>query len=155
MQADDGRVVSNFIVQALKGEPLTVYGDGRQTRSFCYIDDLIDGLVQLMGAPAELAGPINLGNPDEVTVLELATRISRLVGGDVGIVFQALPTDDPRRRRPDITRAREQLGWRPVIPLGKGLRKTIAEFRTRLGDPQTEPLTKEWEPEATFSRAVA
>jgi UDP-glucuronate decarboxylase len=134
MQADDGRVVSNFVVQALKGEPLTVYGDGSQTRSFCYVDDLIDGLVRLMATPADFAGPVNLGNPEEVTVIDLARRIVRMTGGRGEIEMKPLPVDDPRRRRPDIARAKERLGWAPKTPLANGLSKTIADFRLRLAE---------------------
>jgi UDP-glucuronate decarboxylase len=132
MQADDGRVVSNFVVQALKARPLTIYGDGSQTRSFCYVDDLIDGLIRLMNMPADFTGPVNLGNPEEVSVIELARRITRMTGSSGGIAFMPLPTDDPRRRRPDIARARERLGWAPTTPLSTGLARTIADFRTRL-----------------------
>jgi UDP-glucuronate decarboxylase len=128
MLRDDGRVVSNFIVQALAGEPLTLFGDGRQTRSFCYVDDLVDGLVRLMadGVPP---GPINLGNPTEFTVAELANKVLDLTGSESGIVNEPLPPDDPTRRQPDISRAREVLGWEPTIPLAEGLEKTIAYFR--------------------------
>jgi len=129
MHPNDGRVVSNFVVQALRGEPLTVYGDGSQTRSFCYVDDLIDGLVRLMDSPAEVTGPVNLGNPGEFTILELAELVKELTGSRSGIVFRPLPEDDPVRRCPDITRARALLGWEPKTPLREGLEKTIAWFR--------------------------
>ncbi|MDJ1185405.1 UDP-glucuronic acid decarboxylase family protein [Roseofilum casamattae] len=130
MLENDGRVVSNFVVQALKGIPLTVYGDGSQTRSFCYVSDLVDGLIRLMNGDRE--GPVNLGNPDEYTILELAEKIQQTINPDAKIEFKPLPADDPRQRQPDITRAREWLGWQPTIPLEEGLSKTIADFRDRL-----------------------
>lgn len=134
MRADDGRVVSNFIVSALNGQPLTIYGDGSQTRSFCYVDDLVDGLMQLMATPHEVTGPINLGNPNEFTISELADKINRIVdnGGPV-LEFEPLPADDPTQRQPAITRARETLGWSPTIELEEGLQRTIAYFRTEAG----------------------
>jgi UDP-glucuronate decarboxylase len=128
MHPNDGRVVSNFIVQALKGEPITIFGDGSQTRSFCYVDDLVDALIALMGTPKTVTGPINLGNPDECTMLELAERVVELTGSKSSIVFRRLPADDPRRRKPDITRARENLGWQPRVPLHEGLAKTAEYF---------------------------
>ena len=127
MRSDDGRVVSNFICQALQGQDITVYGDGSQTRSFCYVDDLVEGLVRMMRAEG-ITGPVNLGNPGEFTVLEAAQKIIALVGSSSRIVFQGLPSDDPTRRKPDITRAREALGWEPKVPFDEGLRKTIAYF---------------------------
>ena len=130
MLPDDGRVVSNFIVQALKGEPLTVYGDGTQTRSFCFVDDLIEGLVRFM-KQTETVGPLNLGNPDEFTMLRLAELTLKLVGGKSKIVHQSLPADDPKQRRPDITQARRALKWKPAIALEEGLKRTIAYFRGR------------------------
>jgi UDP-glucuronate decarboxylase len=129
MHHNDGRVVSNFIVQALLGEPITIYGAGSQTRSFCYVDDLIDGLVRLMNSPDELTGPINLGNPVEVTVRELAEEIIQLSGSSSGLSFQSLPEDDPLRRCPDITLAQRFLGWQPRVPRQVGLEKTIDYFR--------------------------
>lgn len=129
MLPDDGRVVSNFIVQALRGEDLTVYGDGTQTRSFCYVEDLIDGLVRLMEQDATV-GPVNIGNPGEFTMLELAEIILRKVGGRSKIRFLPLPGDDPKQRQPDIAVARDLLGWQPKVPLEEGLEKTIAYFRT-------------------------
>jgi UDP-glucuronate decarboxylase len=132
MRPDDGRVVSNFIVQALRGEPLTVFGEGTQTRSFCYVEDLVDGLIRLMASPAEVTGPINLGNPGEFTMLELATKVIDLVGGESKIEYRDLPQDDPTRRRPDITQAREVLGWQPHIPLAEGLERTVTAFRNQL-----------------------
>ncbi len=131
MHPNDGRVVSNFIVQALKGEPLTVYGDGLQTRSFCYVDDLIEGFVRLMNQTATV-GPVNLGNPGEFTMLELAGQVLELTKSKSKIVHQPLPADDPKQRRPDITLARKCLKWEPAVPLAKGLRKTIAYFKTKV-----------------------
>ena len=131
MQADDGRVVSNFIVQALRGEDLTVYGDGQQTRSFCYVDDLIEGFVRLMEAP-DLCRPVNLGNPTEFTMLELAEKVLKLVGGASRIRHLPLPADDPKQRRPDITLARQRLDWSPQVPLEVGLERTIRYFRQYL-----------------------
>jgi UDP-glucuronate decarboxylase len=131
MLPDDGRVVSNFIVQALKGEPLTVYGDGTQTRSFCFVDDLIEGLLRLM-KQTETVGPLNLGNPDEFTMLRLAEVTLKLVGGKSKIVHQSLPADDPKQRRPDITQARRVLKWKPAVALEEGLKRTIAYFRGRV-----------------------
>ncbi len=128
MHPNDGRVVSNFIMQALKGNPITVYGDGSQTRSFCYVDDLIEGFVRLMASPFEVTGPVNLGNPGEFTILELTQKIIELTGSKSEVIFKPLPQDDPRQRKPDITRAKEVLGWEPRIPLEQGLKKTIAYF---------------------------
>lgn len=131
MREDDGRVMSNFIVQALRGDPLTVYGDGSQTRSFCYISDLVEGLIRLMNSP--YPGPFNLGNPEEFTILELAQQVLALTGSPSPIVYRPLPTDDPRQRQPDIGKARALLGWEPRIPLQVGLQQTIPYFRQRLG----------------------
>lgn len=128
MQPNDGRVVSNFIVQALAGEPLTIYGDGSQTRSFCFVDDLVDGLMALMATPHEVTGPINLGNPVEFTMLELAELVLELTGSSSTIERRPLPQDDPTRRRPDITRAQETLGWVPSTRLRDGLEQTIRYF---------------------------
>ncbi|MBV9076252.1 MAG: SDR family oxidoreductase [Methylobacteriaceae bacterium] len=133
MHPDDGRVVSNFVVQALKGEPITVFGDGEQTRSFCYVDDLIEGTIRLMGSPPSLIGPINIGNPDEFTIRELADAVIRLTGSRSRIVHRPLPHDDPRQRRPDISKAWEALGWRPTVRLEEGLKRTIAYFDRELG----------------------
>jgi UDP-glucuronate decarboxylase len=132
MHPQDGRVISNFIVQALRGDDLTVYGNGEQTRSFCYVDDLIDGLIALMQSPDGVVGPVNLGNPDEYTVLKLAEMILQLIGGRSKIVFKPLPQDDPTQRQPDITVARSTLGWEPKVPLQEGLERTIQYFRTLL-----------------------
>ena len=133
MACDDGRVVSSFVVQALRGEPVTVYGNGSQTRSFCYVDDLIDGLVELMDTPQEITGPFNLGSTEEVTIRELAETVVRLAGSKSRIVHRALPKDDPRRRRPDITQATRVLGWSPTTPIETGLEKTIDYFDRLLG----------------------
>lgn len=134
MHPDDGRVVSNFIMQALRGDDLTIFGDGRQTRSFCYVDDLIEGLIRMMASPTEFVGPVNLGNPGEFTMLELAEMILRLTRSKSKIVYKPLPSDDPRQRKPDISLASERLGgWKPTIPLEEGLKRTIAYFRQFLG----------------------
>jgi UDP-glucuronate decarboxylase len=132
MHPNDGRVVSNFVMQALKQEPLTVFGDGSQTRSFCYVDDLIRGLVLLMESEPALTGPVNLGNPVESTMLELAELILRLTGSRSKIVFTPLPADDPKQRRPDITLAKTHLGWSPQVPLEDGMKETVAYFRKEL-----------------------
>jgi UDP-glucuronate decarboxylase len=130
MHLADGRVVSNFIVQALKGEPITLYGDGKQTRSFCYADDLVDGLVRMMDSDDEVTGPINLGNPREYSMAELAERVIAGTGSKSALTYAPLPQDDPRQRQPDISRARELLGWRPTIELEEGLKRTIDYFKT-------------------------
>ena len=130
MRPDDGRVVSNFVVQALRGEPLTVYGDGTQTRSFCYVDDLVEGLFRLFRS--ELAGPVNVGNPSEITILELATAVQAETGSELALVNRPLPEDDPAKRCPDISLAKRDLGWSPRIDLREGIRKTVAHFRERL-----------------------
>jgi len=132
MDPNDGRVVSNFIVQALQGRPITIYGDGRQTRSFCFVDDLIDGFVRLMASPDEVTGPINLGNPGEFSMLELAEKVVAQTGSSSKIVFEPLPRDDPRQRRPVIDLARDHLGWIPRVSLDDGLQRTIAYFRALL-----------------------
>jgi UDP-glucuronate decarboxylase len=132
MHPNDGRVVSNFIVQALRGEPITVYGGGTQTRSFCYVDDLIDGIVAFMDAEPGAIGPMNLGNPGEFTIRELAEMVIRLTGSTAKLTFAPLPADDPLQRQPDIRMAREMLGWQPRIALEEGLKKTIAYFDTLL-----------------------
>jgi UDP-glucuronate decarboxylase len=128
MHPNDGRVVSNFIVQALKGNAITIYGDGSQTRSFCYADDLIEGFVRLMNSPDEFTGPVNLGNPGEFTIMELAEKVLEMTGSRSEIIFKPLPQDDPIMRKPDIGLAKEVLRWEPKIPLGEGLRKTIDYF---------------------------
>jgi UDP-glucuronate decarboxylase len=128
MHPNDGRVVSNFIMQALRGEPITIYGDGSQTRSFCYVDDLIEGFLRLMNTPDEVTGPVNLGNPTEFTILQLAENIIDLTGSSSRIEHKPLPPDDPRQRQPDITRARELLGWDPVVRLRDGLVNTVRYF---------------------------
>ncbi|HIF98169.1 MAG TPA: SDR family oxidoreductase [Myxococcales bacterium] len=134
MDANDGRVVSNFVVQALQKRPLTIFGDGSQTRSFCFVDDLVDGLIRLMNSPPEVTGPINLGNPSEFTMLELAELVIELTGTDSSIEFRELPVDDPMRRRPDITRAKEDLEWEPKVALREGLSQTINYFDDLLSD---------------------
>jgi UDP-glucuronate decarboxylase len=133
MHPNDGRVVSNFIVQALRGEDITIYGDGRQTRSFCYVDDLIDGLLRLMASRDELTGPINLGNPTEFTMLELAECVLRAAGGRSKLQFHSLPEDDPRQRQPDIGLAKQELQWTPRVSLEDGLRETGTYFKRVLG----------------------
>lgn len=128
MHPNDGRVVSNFIVQALRGEDITIYGEGQQTRSFCYVDDLIEGFVRLMGSPDEVKGPINLGNPGEFTMLQLAERVLALTGSSSKLVFRPLPQDDPKQRQPDISQAKAVLNWQPTVALDQGLEKTIRYF---------------------------
>jgi UDP-glucuronate decarboxylase len=136
MHPNDGRVVSNFIVQALRGDPITIYGDGRQTRSFCYVDDLIEAIVRLMNAsPRGFAGPINLGNPGEYSMLELAETVLSLVGGPSKLLFEPLPADDPKQRQPDIALAKKVLDWEPKISLRDGLGETIRYFRERVAKP--------------------
>jgi UDP-glucuronate decarboxylase len=135
MRPDDGRVVSTFIVQALRGEPLTVFGDGSQTRSFCYVDDVVEGLILLMNTPHEVTGPINLGNPDELRLLDLATKVVDLVGGPGRVEHRPLPEDDPMRRRPDITLGELVLGWKPTVDLDQGLARTVEHFRSVLELP--------------------
>jgi UDP-glucuronate decarboxylase len=130
MHVADGRVVSNFIVQALQGRPITLYGDGQQTRSFCYVDDMIDGLVGMMDSADKVTGPINLGNPTEFSMAELAERVIAGTGSQSKLTYAPLPEDDPRQRQPDISRAKEQLGWEPKVPLDEGLQRTIDYFRT-------------------------
>ena len=132
MHPNDGRVVSNFIVQALQGNDLTIYGDGSQTRSFCYVDDMIEGFVRMMATEKGFTGPVNMGNPGEFTILELAEKVLRLVGGRSKIAFHPLPTDDPQQRQPDIALAREKLAWQPRVALEDGLRETIAYFKATL-----------------------
>src|SRR3712207_1624930 len=139
MAESDGRVVSNFIVQALRGEPLTIYGRGEQTRSFCYVDDLIEGLVRLMNCDG-IHEPVNLGNPGEFSIRELADEIARLCERPLRIQYRPLPQDDPTQRRPDISRAERLLNWSPTVPLHDGLRRTIPFFRDRLQRGRTEPI---------------
>jgi UDP-glucuronate decarboxylase len=129
MHPNDGRVVSNFIVQALRGDDITIYGDGSQTRSFCYVDDLIEGLMRLMATPPEVTGPINIGNPAEFTILELAETVLRLVGGRSKLIRMPLPQDDPKQRQPDISLAKQVLGWKPRVQIEDGLARTIKYFR--------------------------
>jgi UDP-glucuronate decarboxylase len=129
MLPDDGRVVSNFIVQALQGRDITIYGDGSQTRSFCYVDDLVEGLIRLMESEPEVTGPINLGNPGEFSIRKLAEKVVALTGSGSKIVYEPLPQDDPTQRQPDITRAMEILGWQPKVTLDEGLKHTVEFFR--------------------------
>ena len=128
MSANDGRVVSNFIVQALRGQDITIYGDGSQSRSFCYVDDLVDGLIRMMESDKSVSGPINLGNPNEFTMLELAQKVIKLTNSESKIIYQPLPEDDPRQRQPNIDKAKNILGWQPVIQLNEGLDKTVTYF---------------------------
>jgi UDP-glucuronate decarboxylase len=149
MRENDGRAVSSFVTQALRGEPLTIFGDGSQTRSFCFVDELIDGITRLMSATGEI-GPVNLGNPEEVTVAQIAREVIRLTGTDARISHLPLPEDDPVRRRPDISRASEVLGWAPKIPLEEGLRRTIAAFAER-----RRRQDDDWRPKSDLDRRVA
>lgn len=137
MHPQDGRVVSNFIMQALSGKQLTVYGDGSQTRSFCYVDDLVEGLVRLMDSPQEVTGPVNLGNPVEFTIKELADAVVELTGSSAGVDYKPLPADDPARRQPDITLARQVLRWEPTVSLIDGLPRTVDYFRSLISTPPT------------------
>jgi UDP-glucuronate decarboxylase len=137
MHPNDGRVVSNFIVQALQGKPVTIYGEGTQTRSFCFVDDLVEGLMRLMDSPDEVTGPVNLGNPHEITVRELADRVIAMVGAGATLEKRPLPQDDPTRRCPDIGLAKRVLGWQPQVPLEEGLARTVAYFEQRLRQPVT------------------
>lgn len=130
MDPEDGRIVSQFIVQALRGEPITIFGDGSQTRSFCYVDDLIDGLVKMATSESSFTGPVNLGSQDELTVLEVARIVKEMTGSSSPIVFKALPEDDPKKRKPDIALAESRLDWRPVVPFGQGVKLTIEYFRS-------------------------
>ena len=141
MHPNDGRVVSNFVVQALRGDPISIYGDGQQTRSFCYVDDLVDGLMRLMASPDEVTGPINVGNPDEFTMRELADMVLELTGSASKLVSHPLPPDDPKQRRPDISKAEALLDWRPTIRLREGLGKTIAYFDALLSDSGARTTT--------------
>ncbi len=132
MHPNDGRVVSNFIMQALKGEDITVYGEGTQTRSFCYVDDLVEGLIRLINSPDDFTGPVNLGNPVEFTIIELAKKVIEMTGSRSKMSFKPLPSDDPQQRQPDITLAKDKLGWNPEVPLDKGLQKTIEYFQSMM-----------------------
>jgi UDP-glucuronate decarboxylase len=136
MHPNDGRVVSNFVIQALRGRDITIYGDGSQTRSFCYVDDLIDGLVRLMASPDSVVGPINIGNPVEFSMLQLAQTVLDLTGSQSKIIHQPLPQDDPRQRQPNIEKAQEKLNWKPAVPLKEGLTKTIAYFEDLIREPE-------------------
>ena len=144
MHPQDGRVVSNFIVQALTGEPITLYGDGSQTRSFCYVDDMIDGFMRLMNSEEAMTGPVNIGNPVEFTMIELAEKVLRLTGSRSRLIHKPLPSDDPKRRKPDITLARAALGWQPTVSLDIGLEKTIGHFEQRLGTPARARADEGW-----------
>ncbi len=139
MHPNDGRVVSNFIVQALKGEDITLYGDGQQTRSFCYVDDLVRGLMSLMDSPDDVTGPINIGNPGEFTIRQLAEEVIALTGSQSKLVFLPLPQDDPKQRQPNIDKAREILSWEPTVPLRDGLSRTISYFDALLSGKQMAP----------------
>jgi UDP-glucuronate decarboxylase len=141
MHPNDGRVVSNFIVQALQGHDITIFGDGSQTRSFCYVDDLIDGMLRMMNTPPEVTGPINIGNPGEFTIRELAELVIELTASKSKLIFEALPSDDPRQRRPDISKAKAVLGWEPKTQLREGLVSTIAYFERMLSKGKTPALT--------------
>ena len=145
MHPNDGRVVSNFIVQALRGEDITIYGEGSQTRSFCYVDDLIEAIARMMATPPDVTGPINIGNPREFTIRELAELIIEMTGAKSRLRFEPLPSDDPRQRQPDISMAKSILKWEPKIPLREGLTKTIAYFESA--------LQKEGSEQAGFGRA--
>jgi UDP-glucuronate decarboxylase len=133
MHPNDGRVVSNFIMQALRGEDITIYGDGAQTRSFCYVDDLVDGLLKMMDTEVGFTGPVNLGNPGEFTIRQLAEEVLRQIGGKSKLVAKPLPSDDPKQRKPDITMAKAKLGWDPTVKLADGLAKAIPYFRRFVG----------------------
>lgn len=154
MSPNDGRVVSNFIVQALENEDITLFGHGKQTRSFCYVDDLIDGLVKLMNNPEDFTGPVNLGNPKEFTILELAEKVIELTGSSSRIVHKALPVDDPQRRRPNIELAKKRLGWEPRVELDEGLERTIAYFRELTGAPVRETPVTHFRPSARTKAPV-
>lgn len=138
MHPNDGRVVSNFIVQALRGDDITIYGEGQQTRSFCYVDDLIEGFLRLMNTSDDVTGPMNLGNPGEFTIRQLAERVLELVGSSSKLIFQPLPQDDPKQRKPDITQAREVLAWEPKVMLDEGLQKTISYFEKLLSEEKVK-----------------
>ncbi len=129
MRPNDGRVVSNFVIQALNGEDITIFGDGSQTRSFCYVDDMVDAMIRMMNTPPGFTGPVNAGNPNEVSILELAKLIIGITGSASKIIFRDLPADDPNRRKPDITLAQEKLGWKPSVDLEAGLLKTVEYFK--------------------------
>jgi UDP-glucuronate decarboxylase len=132
MHPNDGRVVSNFILQALRHQDITVFGDGSQTRSFCFVDDLVDGMIRMMKAPDDFTGPINIGNPNEFSIMELAQKVIALTGSQSRIIYQPLPEDDPLQRQPDITRARDHLNWEPRTQLEEGLQRTIDYFKNEI-----------------------
>lgn len=154
MSPNDGRVVSNFIVQAIENEDITLFGHGNQTRSFCYVDDLIDGLVKLMNNPEDFTGPVNLGNPNEFTILELAEKVIELTGSRSRLVHKALPVDDPQRRRPNIELAKKRLGWEPRVELDEGLERTIAYFAELTGAPDRETSVTYFRPRARTKAPV-
>jgi UDP-glucuronate decarboxylase len=154
MHPNDGRVVSNFIVQALKGQSITIYGDGAQTRSFCYVSDLVDGLIRLMDSASDFTGPVNLGNPSEFTIRQLAETIIEMTGSKSKLTFAELPVDDPRQRQPDIGLAREKLRWQPTIALRNGLRSTIEYFDRLLSDAPRSPDRRHSEPTVEFAAAA-
>jgi UDP-glucuronate decarboxylase len=145
MQPNDGRVVSNFIIQALNNDPITIYGDGQQTRSFCFVDDLVGGMIRLMNTADNVTGPVNCGNPNEFTIRELAEKVIAMTGSSSRIIHQALPQDDPRQRRPDISQAQELLDWRPTVMLTEGLQRTITYFDNLLS-AQNAPSLAEADP---------
>lgn len=151
MLENDGRVVSNFVVQALRGIPLTIYGNGSQTRSFCYVSDLVEGLIRLMNG--DYIGPVNLGNPDEYTILQLAQTVQTMINPGVDLIYKPLPQDDPQRRKPDISRAQNFLQWNPTIPLQEGLALTIDDFRLRLDQGVAGQVAESPAPTAAFSRS--
>jgi len=154
MHPYDGRVVSNFVRQAILGEPMTIYGDGNQTRSFCYVSDLIDGFMAMMRTPDEFTGPVNLGNPSEFTILQLATKIAALLGRPELVEHRALPVDDPVQRQPDITLARRELGWNPTVPLEQGLQRTMEWFKSIDMSHYPPPSPYVVQPEAEHARVA-
>jgi len=154
MHPNDGRVVSNFIVQALKGEPITVYGDGSQTRSFCYVDDLVEGFVRMMNSPEDFLGPVNLGNPEEFTMIELAETVLRITGSRSKLERRPLPQDDPKRRKPDISLAKSKLGWEPTVKLEQGIIRTVAYFDRLLAGDRTADAAEVRRLQVTFPAAA-
>jgi UDP-glucuronate decarboxylase len=155
MHPNDGRVISNFIVQALSGQNITIYGDGSQTRSFCFVSDLIEAMVRMMNLDPGLTGPVNVGNPNEFTILELAQEVIRLTGSDSKIVYRGRPSDDPRQRQPDISIARDKLGWQPTVELEAGLKQTIAYFRKLLNIPANDGAARKMVSDGSSAAAVA
>jgi UDP-glucuronate decarboxylase len=155
MHPNDGRVISNFIVQALSGQNITIYGDGSQTRSFCFVSDLIEAMVRMMNLDPGLTGPVNVGNPNEFTILELAQEVIRLTDSDSKIVYRGRPSDDPRQRQPDISIARDKLGWQPTVELEAGLKQTIAYFRKLLNIPANDGAARKMVSDGSSAAAVA